>query len=280
MKIFDTHSHYNSERYNEDLDLVIDSCISANVDKICLISASINDSLSEKNLCYELNKKYNDKIKFYYTLGVHPDDITMSNVGKFDIEAKSDFDKLVNIVNESLEDKYKNFIAIGEIGLDYYDKDKTDNLLYSQKEWFVNQLSLAEMNKLPVVIHSRDACEDTYDILKSHLNNNKGILHCYSYTKEAVKQFLEMDLYVGIGGVVTFKNGVKLKEVVEYIPLDKMVVETDCPYLAPMPFRGDRNDSSKIVYILSEIAKIKNLDIEEVAEVLYNNACNVYNIEN
>lgn len=280
MKIFDTHSHYNSERYNEDLDLVIDSCISANVDKICLISASINDSLSEKNLCYELNKKYNDKIKFYYTLGVHPDDITMSNVGKFDIEAKSDFDKLVNIVNESLEDKYKNFIAIGEIGLDYYDKDKTDNLLYSQKEWFVNQLSLAEMNKLPVVIHSRDACKDTYDILKSHLNNNKGILHCYSYTKEAVKQFLEMDLYVGIGGVVTFKNGVKLKEVVEYIPLDRMVVETDCPYLAPMPFRGDRNDSSKIVYILSEIAKIKNLDIEEVAEVLYNNACNVYNIEN
>lgn len=280
MKIFDTHAHYNSDRYVEDLDLVINNCITENVDKVCLIGASIEDSISEKKLCLELNDKYNEKIKFYYTLGVHPDDITMCNVDKFDFEAKYDFDRLVNIVNDSLDDKYKTFLAIGEIGLDYYEKEKTDSLMYSQREWFVNQLELANINKLPVVIHSRDAFNDTYDILKNHLKDNKGILHCYSYSKEAVKQFLNMDLYIGVGGVVTFKNGIKLKEVVEYTPIDRMVVETDSPYLSPMPFRGERNDSSKINFIISEIAKIKKLDIEEVAEILYNNACKVYNIYN
>lgn len=280
MRIFDTHAHYNSSCYDNDLKEVIDNCISKNVDKICLIAASIEDSISEKKLCVELNNIYNDKIKFYYTLGVHPDDITICNDKNFDREARADFDKLVALVDDSKDDRYKTHLAIGEIGLDYYNKDKTDDLIYSQKEWFINQLELAYVNKLPVVIHSRESMNDTYEILKSNLKDNKGILHCYSYSKEAARQFLNMDLYIGVGGVVTFKNGIKLKEVVDFIPIDRIVVETDSPYLSPSPFRGDRNDSSKLYYIISEIAKIKKIDIEELSEILYNNACRVYNIEN
>ena len=280
MKIFDSHAHYDSEMYENDLYEVIDNCYKENVDKICLISASVEDSILEKNLSKELNEKYKSKINFYYTLGVHPDDIVFSDSdSELKGAAKKSFDELVSILDDSLKNDKNNIVAIGEIGLDYYRKEKTESLLYNQKEWFRQQLYLAKSKNLPVVIHSRDACEDTYEMLKSSLDGNKGILHCYSYTVESVKNFLKMDLYIGIGGVVTFKNGQKLKEVVDYLPLDRIVVETDCPYLSPTPFRGERNDSSKIKYVLSEISKIKNIDIEELSEIVYNNACKVYNIK-
>ena len=120
--------------------------------------------------------------------------------------------------------------------------------------------------------------EDTYNVLKQSLNGNKGILHCYSYNKEVVNKFIDLGLYIGVGGVVTFKNGVKLKETVESIDLENIVLETDCPYLSPEPFRGKRNDSSNLTYVIKKISILKNIDEEIVAKKLYENGLKIYNI--
>ena len=136
---------------------------------------------------------------------------------------------------------------------------------------------LAKEVKLPVVIHSRDAAQDTVDIMKAQKAQEiGGVVHCYSYSKELAKTFLDMGFYFGVGGVVTFNNGRKLKEVVEYLPLDRIVIETDCPYLAPVPFRGKRNDSRKLPYVINQIAEIKNLSPEEVEKITMQNAYNLY----
>lgn len=282
MKIFDTHCHYNSEKYDNELIDVLTKCKNNGVDKIVLIGASIDDSIKEKQLCHELND-LKLGIEFYYTLGIHPDDIildsknnkqTISDLNEVEM---AEYNKLVDLIEESLNDKH--FVAIGEFGLDYYGEEKKDIVVKdNQKLWFKLQLDLAKKYNKPVVIHSRDAMEDTYEVLKNNLNETKGILHCYSYNKEIVDKFIQLGLYIGIGGVVTFKNGVKLKETVEHIDLDNMVLETDCPYLSPEPFRGTRNDSSNLPYVIKQIALLKNLDEEEVSNKLYENGLKIYNI--
>ena len=168
-------------------------------------------------------------------------------------------------------------LAVGEIGLDYYWPEPDHE---TQKKWFLRQLDLAREIKKPVIIHSRDAAKDTVDLMmEAHAEEIGGVIHCYSYTKETAKVFLDMGFYFGIGGVLTFKNAKKLKEAVEYIPMDRIVLETDCPYLAPEPNRGKRNSSLNIPYVIAAMAQIKGITEEEVRKAAWDNSLKLYRMD-
>ena len=166
-------------------------------------------------------------------------------------------------------------MAIGEIGLDYY-YDEPDREL--QKKWFICQLEAAKETKMPVIIHSREAAADTMEIMKQYAGELSGVIHCFSYSVETAKIYLRKGFYLGIGGVVTFKNGRKLVEVVKEAPLEQLVLETDSPYLTPVPNRGKRNDSRQLTYVVDVIAQIKGIDREEVIRVTEENAKKMYRI--
>ena len=175
------------------------------------------------------------------------------------------------------ESKARKIVALGEIGLDYYyvsdDADMAAAEKKQQREWFAAQMNVSYRTHMPVMIHSRDACQDTIDILKSnHGQETGGIIHCYSYSREAARDFLNMGFSIGIGGVLTFKNARKLVEAAAYIPMDRIVLETDSPYMAPEPNRGKRNDSRNIKYVAEKLAQIKGLDTQEVIDVTNQNA--------
>jgi TatD DNase family protein len=180
-------------------------------------------------------------------------------------------------IKKNAIDKAK-IVAIGEIGLDYYWDEPEREI---QKQWFVRQLELAKEVKMPVIIHSREASQDTLDILRAEkVAELGGVMHCFSYTKETARECLDMNLYLGIGGVVTFKNARKLKEVVEHAPLECILIETDCPYLAPEPYRGKRNSSEYLKYIVEAIAEIKGISYEEVEAKTTENAKLLFGIAN
>ena len=171
----------------------------------------------------------------------------------------------------------KKCLAVGEIGLDYYWPEPDHE---TQKKWFLRQLELAREIKKPVIIHSRDAAKDTVDLMtEAHAEEIGGVIHCYSYTKETAKIFLDMGFYFGIGGVLTFKNAKKLKEAVEYIPMDRIALETDCPYLAPEPNRGKRNSSLNVPYVIAAMAQIKGITEEEVRKAAWDNSLKLYHME-
>ncbi len=278
-KIFDTHAHYDDEAFDEDRDELLTRLLGSDIGTIVNVGASLEGCIAS----VELAKKYDN---IYAAIGVHPDDYErLENNEKPKIAYPSCNNEMMIFENNSesfmdwLKDEAltnKKVVAIGEIGLDYYYDEPGREL---QKKWFARQLELArEVNK-PVIIHSRDACADTIDILKSgHASDIGGIIHCYSYTKETVKTFYDMNFYFGIGGVLTFKNAKKLVEAAEVIPLDRIVLETDCPYLAPVPNRGKRNDSSNIQYVIEKLADIKGVTKEQIAEETYKNACRVYGL--
>lgn len=254
--IFDTHAHYDDEDFDLDRDELLLGMKAAGVSHIVNIGASLEST--KRSL--ELSKKYDF---IYAAVGVHPSDTAELN--------EEAFAWLKEQCNKP------KVVAVGEIGLDYY-WDEPDRSI--QKGWFARQIELAREVKLPLVIHSRDAAQDTIDIMKNEKASEVGgILHCFSYTKETAKIFLDMDISFGIGGVVTFKNAKKLKEAVEYIPLDRIVIETDCPYLSPEPNRGKRNSSLNLPYVIKAIAEIKNLPEEEVMKKTYENAKKIYRIE-
>ena len=166
-------------------------------------------------------------------------------------------------------------VAIGEIGLDYHwDEPPRD----FQKETFIYQLELARKVDLPIIVHSRDAAEDTYELIKAHNPERKGVIHCFSSSYEMAVKYIKMGYYIGIGGVVTFKNSAKLKDIATRIPLTSILIETDCPYMAPVPFRGKRNDSSLLTYVAEEIASLRGITPEEVIETTYNNTCKLFNV--
>ena len=171
--------------------------------------------------------------------------------------------------------KQEKVVAVGEIGLDYYWDNESHDV---QKEWFIRQLDLARELDLPVLIHSREAAADTMEIMKEHGQGLRGVIHCYSYSKEQAKEYVKMGYYIGVGGVVTFKNSRVLKEVVKAIPLEHIVVETDCPYLAPTPHRGKRNSSVYLPLVIEEIAKLKGITAEEVENATYENAQRLYGL--
>ena len=168
-------------------------------------------------------------------------------------------------------------MAIGEIGLDYHYPEPSHNI---QKEWFARQMELARRRKLPIVVHSRDAARDTLDMMQTtHAENIGGDIHCFSYGKEIAREYLNMGFYLGIGGVLTFKNAHKLKEVVEYAPIDRILLETDAPYLAPEPVRGSRNTSMNLPYVVKAIAQIKQMEYDEIIEITQQNAKKMYHLE-
>lgn len=251
--IFETHAHYDDNAFDADREEVLDSLQGAGISKVVNIGASLRSCKQT----IELMEKY----EFIYgVLGIHPCTAEDLNEEVFDWLKE-------NCLHEKC-------VAVGEIGLDYYWDDTEREM---QKEWFRRQLRLAAELKLPVVIHSRDAAQDTIQIMKEeHAEEIGGVVHCFSYTKETAKIFLDMGFYIGVGGVITFNNGKKLKEAVEEIPLERIVLETDCPYLAPVPFRGKRNSSLYLTYVIEQIAAIKGVTVEEVERVTFENALKLY----
>lgn len=254
--IFDTHAHYDDKAFNEDRDQLLADLREHGIEAVVNIGASIQTT---KNTL-ELMKKY----PFIYgAIGVHP-----SDSGELTEE-------LINWLKEI--SSREKVVAIGEIGLDYYWDEPEREI---QKYWFIRQLELAREVKLPVVIHSRDAAKDTLDIMKAQKAEELGgVIHCFSYGVDIAREYLSMGFYLGIGGVLTFNNGKKLKEVVAYMPMERLVLETDCPYLSPAPNRGKRNSSLNLSYVVEAISEIKGISTEEVIKITNHNAKEMYRIK-
>lgn len=256
--IIDTHAHYDADGFDTDREELLEAMAENGVGLIINSCASVEDM--EKTIA--LMEKY----PFVYgAVGVHPDDA----------------DKITPEVLEKIRSlsHHEKAVAIGEIGLDYYwHKEKEEHL--HQQEMFRAQLDIAREEKLPFVVHSREAAEDTMTIVKEYMAGGMygGIIHCFSYGKEMAREYLNRGLYLGIGGVVTFKNAKKLKEVVQYAPLEQLVLETDCPYLAPEPNRGKRNSSLNLPYVAEAVAQLKGVSVEEVIIQTEKNARTVFGL--
>ena len=254
MKIFETHSHYDDSAFDDDRDELISQMLSDNGELEYLINVGASLDGCKKSL--ELADKYD---KVYAAVGVHPEDV--GNLTMHDIQ----WLKKQALNNEKV-------VAIGEIGLDYYWDENPDREV--QKFVFREQMRLAEELNLPVVIHDRDAHADTLEIMKS-FPNVKGVVHCFSGSVEFARECVKLGYYIGITGVVTFKNARKICEVVEGIPLERLLVETDCPYMAPAPITGKRNKSDYIRYIIEKIAEIKGISSKEVNLAVNDNFYNL-----
>ncbi len=252
--IFDTHAHYDDKKFDEDRDLLLNALPQQGIGRVVNVGASISSCKTTMVLA----KSYDF---IYAAIGVHPTDIGGLN--------EETFAWLKHMLKE------EKAVAVGEIGLDYYWKDTAPK---QQMEWFVRQLELAGELKKPVVIHSRDAAADTLDIMKGYGRDLGGIIHCFSYSVEMAREYLNMGYYLGIGGVLTFSNGRKLREVVEYAPLERLVLETDCPYLAPSPHRGERNSSLWLPLVAEKIAEIKGISKEQVIQTTWDNGNRAYRL--
>ena len=260
MKLFDNHSHLDDEKFDEDREELIEKIKNSNVKM--LISAGY--SLEGSTKAVELSKKYDF---IYATCGISPNDIPQTEE-----ELWKTLDKIEKLAKENSKVR-----AIGEIGLDYYwEKDEKRREL--QKKAFIEQIKLANKLELPIVIHTREAVMDTLDILKKNSVDKKGIFHCCPLNRELVKEGLKLGFYISFAGPVTFKNSKNADEIISMVPDDKILIETDSPYLSPEPFRGKRNDPRNVEYVAKKIADVKGLDLEEVAEITYNNAKNIFEI--
>lgn len=255
MKLIDTHSHYNDEKFDNDRDEVIQNITNSGITTI--INAGY--SLESSKRAIEIANNYDF---MYATVGVSPNDI----------------ENLENNYIEQIKEmaKEQKVIAIGEIGLDYYwNKENKE----TQKEIFIKQVELANQLGLPIVIHTRDAVMDTIDILKNKVNcNKKGVFHCCPLNTELIKEGLKLGFYISFAGPITFKNSKNAEKIVKMVPIDRILTETDSPYLSPEPVRGTRNDSRNIKYIAQKIAQIKNMPIENIAEQIQKNAKTIFKI--
>ena len=254
--IFDTHTHYDDEQFEADREELLLGLKEKRVGAVANMGASMRGAKDSVALA----KKY----PFVYAaVGIHPDHAKELN--------EEEFVALKALAGE------ERVVAIGEIGLDYY-WDATER--EEQKYWFRRQIELALELDYPVVIHSREAAADTLAVIKDAYTKSagrlKGVIHCFSYGPEMAAEYVKMGFYIGVGGVATFKNGRKLKEVIESVPVEKIVLETDCPYLAPEPYRGKRNQSGYLSYVVSVIAAIKGLTEEEVERITWDNAMRLY----
>lgn len=251
--IFDTHAHYDDEQFNEDRVELLNSMEEQGVGTIVNVSATYNSCRK----VIALAKEYSF---VYAAVGIHPDE-----VGSLNEETFAQMKELF---------KEEKVVAVGEIGLDYY-WDKENHEL--QKKWFRAQMELAKRMGLPMIVHSREAAADTLEEIKGAQNERlRGVIHCFSYSPEMAEEYLKMGYYIGIGGVVTFKNAKKLKEVVKLLPLERILLETDCPYLAPEPNRGKRNSSLNLPYVAAAIGELKGVDADEVIRVTNQNAKKLY----
>lgn len=254
--IFDSHAHYDDDAFNEDREEVLTGLAQKGVTNVVNVAASLETVKTTLKIAQEYSQ-------VYAAVGVHPNETEPLNEENF-----------AWLQQQCRQPKV---VAVGEIGLDYYWDEPSRDI---QKKWFVRQLSMAKEEKLPVIIHSRDAAQDTLDIMKQeHAEDIGGVIHCFSYSVEIAREYLNMGFYIGIGGVLTFKNAKKTKEVAEYVPLDHIVLETDCPYLTPVPFRGKRNDSGYLQYVVEELAAIKKVSTEEIIRTTENNTFKLYQIK-
>lgn len=253
----DSHAHLDDDRFDDDREILIESLRANNIDLVFNIGADIKTSKAS----VELAKKYDH---IYAVVGIHPHD------------AEDAEDNYLDILRElSLEEKV---VAIGEIGLDfYYDNSPRD----IQRKVFKEQLKLAKELNLPVVIHTRDASQETFDILKEAGKDGslRGIMHCYSGSVEMAKEYIKLGFYISIAGPVTFKNSRVVKDVAKEIPLDKLLIETDCPYLSPEPHRGKRNEPKLVKHTAEKIAEIRGISLEELAKATSENTKRIFNIK-
>lgn len=252
--MIDSHSHLFEEEFKDDLDDCIKRCKDRNVNKILLVGFS--KETNEK--AQALAKKYDI---FYPTAGIHPDEADDNYLEKYN--------ELVEFVNNN------KVYAIGECGIDYH---YTKENMEIQKKLLQLQCELAIKMDLPIIIHMRDATKDTYDILKEYKGKIRGVMHCYSGSLEMAYEFIKLGFYISLGGPVTFKNSKEPKEVATNIPLDKLLIETDCPFLAPVPFRGKRNESANVYYVCEMIANLRGLSFEEVERVTEENTIKLFKL--
>jgi len=256
MKMFESHTHYDDSRFDNDRDELLE-VLQETVE--FAVNAGADIETSRKSIL--LSKMY----KFIYaSVGVHPHDVQNLN--------EDDMKMLKKMANDN-----EKVVAIGEIGLDYYydnsDRDK-------QREWFERQIEVAKDVKLPIIVHSRDATKDTLDIIKkTNAKSVGGVIHCFSGSVETALEYVKMGFYIGISGVVTYKNAQKTVDVVKEVPMEYLLIETDSPYLSPVPNRGKRNDSRNLKYVAEKIAEIKGVNIAEVIENTKENAKRMYGIK-
>lgn len=253
--IFETHAHYEDDAFDIDREELLQLLPKQGVEFVVDVCSEVKTV--DKVLALAEQYSY-----IYAAVGIHPSSTAELNEERYAwLKEKA---------------KHPKNVAIGEIGLDYY-WDTPDREI--QKQWFSRQMELAKELKLPMIIHSRDAANDTYHMMKEAQAETIGsIIHCFGYGVEQARQYLNIGCYLGIGGVLTFTNGKKLKEVVEFAPLEQLVLETDSPYLAPVPYRGKRNNSLYLTYVAQEIARIKNMDYDTVLKVTRENAKNFYRL--
>ncbi len=260
MRLFDSHAHYDDEKFDQDREEIIQKIYDSGVEKF--ISAGY--SLESSKRAIELADKYEF---IYTTVGISPNDVKQTLE-----ETIEDIKKLEDIITRKENDK---IVGIGEIGLDYYWNKENKEI---QKQAFIMQIELANGLNLPITIHTREAVSDTLEILKQHPVQQKGVFHCCPLNRELVKEALKLGFYISFAGPVTFKNSKNAQEIVEMVPNDRMLIETDSPYLAPEPVRGTRNDSRNVRYIAEKIANIKSLSTEEIAEITYQNTLKIFKI--
>lgn len=253
--IFETHAHYDDEQYEEDRETLLAQMRPAGIGRIINVGASAESTRATLELA-------RDHEYIYAAVGVHPSEIKDLNEETFEwLRRQTSWEKTV---------------AVGEIGLDYH-WDKEPEIQQQQRYWFGRQLDLAKETGLPVIIHSREAAADTIQVMREHgADKISGVIHCYSYSRELAEEFIKMKYYIGVGGVVTFKNARKLVETVQAIPIERILLETDCPYMAPEPHRGTRNSSLNIPYVMEKIAELKGITAEEVERITEENAYRLF----
>lgn len=250
--IFDSHAHYTDRAFNDDRENMLGSLEELGISGVINCGADLSSS--------EFSLKLAENYHFIYAAcGVHPEEV----------------DNLPGNYREVLRSMAENIkcVAIGEIGLDYYWRQDNKE---TQKKVFEEQIILAKELNLPIIVHDREAHGDTLEILKKY--KPRGVLHCFSGSAETAKEIIKLGMYIGFGGAITFKNARKAVEAVEILPLDRLLLETDCPYMAPVPMRGKRNNSSYIPFVAEKVAEIKNTDAQKVLDITAENAKRLFNI--
>ncbi len=254
MKLFDTHAHLDDEQFDDDRFELIENIKNSDTKLVVNVGADIKTSMNS----IELAAKYDF---IYAAVGIHPHDV--SKCVDEDIEILKEFSKKSKVV------------AIGEIGLDYYYNYSS---VEDQKRWFAMQIKLAEELKLPFIVHSRDAAEDTFEIIKANQKKSSFVLHCFGQSSEMAKRYINLGGYISFAGPVTYKKSNKLREVIKQVPLERILIETDSPYLSPEPLRGKRNNPMNVSYTAKLIANELGMDSEEFAELTYNNGKRFFGI--
>lgn len=258
MKLFDTHAHYNDEKFNEDAEILLERMEQDNLGGIMI--PGYNVKACERAI--ELAQRFDN---VFCAVGIHPSDIEDS-IEKIDKQIE-EIRKLAN---------HEKVVAIGEIGLDYHWVQDNKEL---QKYAFIEQIKLANDLKLPIVVHTRDCIQDMIDILTKKITPSEpSILHCCPFNRELVKEGLKLGFYISFAGPTTYKNSKNASEIILMVPEDKILIETDSPYLSPEPFRGQRNDSSKVIYVAEKIAEVKERVVEDIANLTYENARRVFKL--